>query len=72
MDLGGLEPPTSRLSGVRSNRLSYKSICIRNHKDLLAGAEGIEPSVQVLETCGLPLTDAPNSGTTTRHLRQEL
>lgn len=30
-----------------------------------AGAEGIEPSVQVLETCGLPLTDAPNSDTTT-------
>ena len=24
MGLGGLEPPTSRLSGVRSNRLSYK------------------------------------------------
>ena len=24
--LGGLEPPTSRLSGVRSNRLSYKPI----------------------------------------------
>ena len=22
--LGGLEPPTSRLSGVRSNHLSYK------------------------------------------------
>ena len=22
--LGGLEPPTSRLSGVRSNRLSYR------------------------------------------------
>ena len=28
MGLSGLEPPTSRLSGVRSNRLSYKpSFC---------------------------------------------
>ena len=26
MDLSGLEPPTSRLSGGRSNRLSYKPI----------------------------------------------
>ena len=26
--LGGLEPPTSRLSGVRSNHLSYKPILI--------------------------------------------
>ncbi len=24
MGLSGLEPPTSRLSGVRSNRLSYR------------------------------------------------
>ena len=28
MGLSGLEPPTSRLSGVRSNRLSYKPIFI--------------------------------------------
>ena len=28
MGLSGLEPPTSRLSGVRSNRLSYKPILI--------------------------------------------
>ena len=27
MGLSGLEPPTSRLSGVRSNRLSYKPPC---------------------------------------------
>ena len=26
MGLSGLEPPTSRLSGVRSNRLSYKPV----------------------------------------------
>ena len=26
----GLEPPTSRLSGARSNRLSYKRICLRS------------------------------------------
>ena len=29
MGLSGLEPPTSRLSGVRSNRLSYKPSAIR-------------------------------------------
>ena len=27
----GLEPPTSRLSGVRSNRLSYEPICSGSH-----------------------------------------
>ena len=26
--LGGLEPPTSRLSGVRSNHLSYKPMLV--------------------------------------------
>ena len=28
VDLGGLEPPTSRLSGVRSNLLSYEPISL--------------------------------------------
>ena len=28
MGLSGLEPPTSRLSGVRSNRLSYKPLLL--------------------------------------------
>ena len=30
MGLSGLEPPTSRLSGGRSNLLSYKPVCVRN------------------------------------------
>ena len=29
MGLSGLEPPTSRLSGVRSNRLSYKPVYMK-------------------------------------------
>ena len=32
--LGGLEPPTSRLSGVRSNQLSYRPICNCERIDL--------------------------------------
>ena len=29
MGLSGLEPPTSRLSGVRSNQLSYKPFSVQ-------------------------------------------
>ena len=29
MGLSGLEPPTSRLSGVRSNRLSYRPVILQ-------------------------------------------
>ena len=45
MGLSGLEPPTSRLSGVRSNRLSYKP----NQKNLveISGIEPLTYAVQV-------------------------
>ena len=34
MGLSGLEPPTSRLSGVRSNQLSYNPRPIESHKTI--------------------------------------
>ena len=50
MGLSGLEPPTSRLSGVRSNQLSYKPIFFRFGGHLLSHAvSSIVPSAaQVL------------------------
>ena len=43
--LGGLEPPTSRLSGVRSNQLSYRPTARR---------DAIEPVVTVVAPTVLP------------------
>ena len=36
LGLSGLEPPTSRLSGVRSNRLSYKPFLFKSGGHLLS------------------------------------
>ena len=45
MGLSGLEPPTSRLSGVRSNRLSYKPSFCKSGSHLLSNAvSSIVPS----------------------------
>ncbi len=46
--LSGLEPPTSRLSGVRSNQLSYRPIFLERVK-------GIEPSSSAWKAEVLPL-----------------
>ena len=40
MGLSGLEPPTSRLSGVRSNRLSYKPIFVAHSFECLTNGDG--------------------------------
>ena len=47
--LSGLEPPTSRLSGVRSNQLSYRP------KNELERVKGIEPSSSAWKAEVLPL-----------------
>ena len=41
LGLSGLEPPTSRLSGVRSNRLSYKPTS--SHTPLILGLRILRP-----------------------------
>ena len=46
--LSGLEPPTSRLSGVRSNRLSYKPINLGNHLLSQAVPHQVPSAVHVL------------------------
>ena len=55
MGLDGLEPSTSRLSGVRSNHLSYKPMYI-----LRIGAAGFEPAALWSQTrCATKLRYAP-------------
>ena len=61
--LSGLEPPTSPLSGVRSNHLSYKpipvsllilhqTICVSTaHNTYLLGKEVIQPQVPLRLPC---------------------
>ena len=48
MGLSGLEPPTSRLSGVRSNRLSYKPIEFGGHLLSHIVSNIVPSAVQVL------------------------
>ena len=50
--LSGLEPPTSRLSGVRSNRLSYKPISPASvpTPSPLVEINGIEPLTSCLQS----------------------
>ena len=48
MGLSGLEPPTSRLSGVRSNLLSYKPINLGNHLLSQAVTHQVPSTVKVL------------------------
>ena len=46
---GGLEPPTSRLSGVRSNQLSYRPIKASNDLVKMKRYEGGLVQVVILE-----------------------
>ena len=48
MGLSGLEPPTSRLSGVRSNQLSYKPLLIGGHLLSHAVSNIVPSAAQVL------------------------
>ena len=50
MGLSGLEPPTSRLSGVRSNQLSYKPFYKSGSHLLSHAVPGIVPSAAYVLT----------------------
>ena len=44
--LGGLEPPTSRLSGVRSNQLSYNPIFMHKIYGVPLGIRTLDPLIK--------------------------
>ena len=46
MGSSGLEPPTSRLSGARSNQLSYEPISFRGLMVEMMGFEPMTPCLQ--------------------------
>ena len=46
--LGGLEPPTSRLSGVRSNHLSYRPKSLETGR--LVELDGFEPTTPCVQS----------------------
>ena len=48
LGLSGLEPPTSRLSGARSNQLSYKPICSGSHLPSRTVSSAVLSAGQVL------------------------
>ena len=50
MGLGGLEPPTSRLSGVRSNQTELQAPFIKMER-----VKGVEPSTSAWKAGVLPL-----------------
>ena len=65
MGLSGLEPPTSRLSGVRSNRLSYKPISFFD-----SGSHLLSHAVSsIVPSAGCVLTLVFGMGTRVPHSR---
>ncbi len=67
--LNGLEPSTSRLSGVRSNQLSYKPVC-SIFRELRAGSHLLSHAVSsVVSSAAYVLTIVFGMGTGVSHKR---
>ena len=68
--LNGLEPSTSRLSGVRSNQLSYKPVCSNLQLETWAGSHLLSHAVSsVVSSAAYVLTIVFGMGTGVSHKR---
>ena len=66
----GVEPPTSRLSGVRSNQLSYEPICKHKILNLKFGSHLLSRSVtRQVPSAACVLTYVFEMGTGVTHKR---
>ncbi len=62
MGRGGVEPPTSRLSGVRSNHLSYRPIAAPKQAIKAAGGSSLLGQMHLVAKAHFPVMKGHEDG----------